>query len=435
MKRLYEQFAIKELISTDSRNIKPDQIFLPLAGEKFDGHDFINDVFVKGVKHSFCEKNKSSRANEKYKSNLILVENTLDTYHEIANQYRKKINPTVIAITGSSGKTTTKDLLSTVLKTKYKVHKTEANFNNEIGVPKTILEMLEDTQVLVLELAMRQKGEIRYLAKTCEPDIAIITNVGSAHIGRLGSIESVIKAKCEILEHLKKGGLAILHNDPSLVKCSREIWKGKTDFFDLNQAKDISFKEGKSYFVLNEKPSEKYSIPALGKTNVLNSILAIKVARHLSLSTEEVQKGLLLFEIPKGRGNIIKLASDIYVIDESYNANPDSVKTAVSNLLECWDNSYEKILVLGELRELGKHEGELLRDLNSWLTEKPLESLVTVGDKLKEITSNYNVKNISECCDILNKLVKSKSVILVKGSHIAGLEEVINYLRMNHSRL
>ena len=158
---------------------------MPFSGEKFDGHMFINEVFAKGVKYSFCEKSKTSGLDQ---SKLIVVENTLDAYHKIANYYRRKINPIVIAVTGSSGKTTVKELIATVLNEKYRVHKTEANFNNEIGVPKTILEMPKDTDVLVLELAMRGKGEIRYLSGTSEPDVAIITNVGSSHVGRLGSL-------------------------------------------------------------------------------------------------------------------------------------------------------------------------------------------------------------------------------------------------------
>jgi len=230
-------------ICTDSRNIEQDKVFLPLVGEKFDGHHFINDVFNKNVKLSFCEKNKLSKVKDEYKSKLIVVDSTLSAYHKLANYYRKKINPKVIGVTGSSGKTTVKDLLACVLGVKFKVHKTEANFNNEIGLPKTILEMPEDTQVLVLELAMRQKGEIAYLSKTCEPDIAIITNVGTAHIGRLGSKDEIVKAKCEILEHLRKNGLAILPKDLTLTKFSE-----KKLFFALDLVSEIKFDQGKSFF-------------------------------------------------------------------------------------------------------------------------------------------------------------------------------------------
>ncbi|KAF0244438.1 MAG: UDP-N-acetylmuramoyl-tripeptide--D-alanyl-D-alanine ligase, partial [bacterium] len=256
-------------ISTDSRTIASGQIFLPLSGQNFDGHDFINSVLDKTESiSSFCEKRKLHKVNEKHKNNLILVESTLDSYHKLANFYRKKINPKVIVVTGSSGKTTVKDLIYTVLSEKYKTHKTEANYNNEFGVPKTILEMPEDTQVLVLELAMRAKGEIRYLSKTAEPDIAIITSVGTAHIGILGSVEEIIKAKCEILEHLNSKGLAILPNNSKLVEYSKSTWKGKSFIFD-NTAES---------------------------TQVINSTIVSKVASELGMSQAEIQSGLSSFK-------------------------------------------------------------------------------------------------------------------------------------------
>ena len=211
LKKYNAQFQIKELqelfsfnspastkvsICTDSRIICSDQLFLPLIGENFDGHDFINNVLDKGIKLSFCSASKLTKVKEVHKKKLIIVRDTLDAYHLLANHYRKKINPRVVAVTGSSGKTTTKELIAEVLATKFKTHKTEANFNNEIGISKTILEMPEDTKALVLELAMRQKGEIKYLSKTSEPDIGVITNIGTAHIGRLGSIDKIIRTKC-----------------------------------------------------------------------------------------------------------------------------------------------------------------------------------------------------------------------------------------------
>ena len=238
-------------ISCDSRTIDSSQIFLPLKGENFDGHDFINEVLDKGIKHAFCERDKILKVKEEHKPKLILVHDSLDAYHLIASYYRRKINPKVIAITGSSGKTTVKDLVASVLSTNFKVHKTEANFNNEIGVPKTILEMPEDTQFLVLELAMRAKGEIKYLAKTAHPDVAVITSIGTAHIGRLGSKYEIIKTKCEILENFKKDGLAILCNEPELIKHAENIWSGKMAVFAPSDAKDVQFKNGSSTFTVS----------------------------------------------------------------------------------------------------------------------------------------------------------------------------------------
>ncbi len=455
--RTEAKFSVKELnrlfkaklgadfdlsICTDSRLIKPGQIFLPLKGKVFDGHKYINSIFEKQKERkdfqvfSFCEKKKIKNVKKQYRDKLIIVSNTLDAYHKLANYYREKINPRVVAITGSSGKTTTKDLVSSVLSSRFKVHRTTANFNNEIGVPKTILEMPPDTEVLVLELAMRGKGEIEFLSKTAKPDIAVITNVGTAHIGRLGSLQSIVKAKCEILKHLKKDGLAILSNDQKLLKTALQRWNGKTATFDLDQVSDISFSDGRTYFTLNVKNFcyEKYSVCALGNIHILNSLISILVAKYLGLEQLEIQRGLSVFKIPSGRGGLLQISKDIYLIDESYNANPDSVKAAVENLVECWGNDYKKILVLGELAELGKYEDKLLYDLSMWLKTQGLGTIITVGKRLKPFFSAPNVKNVSnidQCRAILKKLLLPHSVALVKGSHVAKLEKVIENLVKN----
>lgn len=452
------RFSIKELnklfktrfnadfsvsICTDSRIIKPGQFFLPLKGELFDGHNYINNIFKKiwneknlGI-FSFCEKKKLSKVKKQYRDRLIVVNNTLDAYHQLANYYRRKINPKVIAITGSSGKTTAKDLLASVLSSSFKVYKTEANFNNEIGLPKTILEMPPDTDVLVLELAMRGKGEIEFLSGTAEPDIAVITNAGTAHIGRLGSQEAIVKAKCEILKHMKKNGLAVLFNDKKLLKAAAKIKRNrKTASFDLEQVSQIMFKNGRSYFTLNMKnlSYETYSVGAMGNIHVLNSLISILIGKYLGLLKHQIQKGLSAFEIPPGRGGLVKISKDIYLIDESYNANPDSVKASVESLVQCWGNEYKKILVLGELAELGKHEGKLLHDLSKWLKDKELSTVITVGKKWKPFLSASNVKNASNtnvCCAILKRLLVPYSVILIKGSRVARLERVIKNLVKN----
>ncbi|OGI20429.1 MAG: hypothetical protein A3B68_02795 [Candidatus Melainabacteria bacterium RIFCSPHIGHO2_02_FULL_34_12] len=428
-------------LSTDSRSITKDQIFIPLFGEKFDGHDFINDVMDRNVRacHGkplpvFCQQDKLFKVQDKYKSNLILVENTLEAYQKLANYHRKKLKAKVITITGSSGKTTVKELIASVLSQKYKVHKTEANYNNEIGVPKTILETTPDTEVLVLELAMRAKGEIRLLSEISEPDIAIIINVGSAHIGRLGSLSNIIEAKCEIFEHVKKGGIGIIHKNGQLIDyLNTKDLKNINDFikFDISDLEaKVLFKDGKSKFILD---GEEYFINAQGKTHILNSILVIKLAKKLGLNKNEIQNGLSKFKIPEGRGNVLKIKDEVYIIDESYNANPDSLKAAVLNLVDSWSEDYKKVLVIGELAELGEQQVGLLTELGIWLRDKPIYKLITVGTKLNTLASSLSSKNVAnvantdECCAILNDILVPKTVALIKGSHVAGLNKVINY--------
>ena len=420
-------------ISTDSRTIKSNQVFLPLVGQSFDGHDFINDVLNKSVKLAFCEEKQINKVKEQYRDKLIIVENAIETYHKIANYYRNKINPTVIAITGSAGKTTCKELISRVLSSVFKVHSTSGNFNNEFGVPKTMLEMPTDTEILVLELAMRAKDEIKLLSKVAEPDIAIITNIGTSHIGRLGSIQAIREAKSEIFEHLRSKGLAVLPNDEKLLEAVKNIWRGKTASFDISQANDISFKDGKTYFSMDIKGliQENYHVSATGKTHVLNSLISILIGKYLGLSKAEVQKGLSNFEIPEGRGKSIKVASDIYVIDETYNASTDSVKAAVENLINGWNGNYKKCLVLGELAELGEQEENLIKELGSWLKKEPLSKVVTVGNQFKKVLSGDNVthtNNKEECYDTLKQMLQPNTVFLIKGSRVAELDKVVKLL-------
>ncbi len=404
---------------------------MPIIGEKFDGHDYINEIFSKRKNtFSFCQKDRENKVKEEYKKNLILVEDTLLAYHKIANYYRKKVNPKVIAITGSTGKTTTKEIVSSVISSKFKIHKTNANFNNEIGVPKTILEMEEDAEVLILEMAMRGRNQISLLSKTAEPDIAIITNVGTAHIGILGNEENIIKAKCEILEFLKQDGLAIVHENQNLLKQVKSSWSGKLETFSQECLKSISYSEGRSKFKYENK---EYFINALGFVYILNSIVSILIAKELKLSDDEIQKGLSSFSVPEGRGNLIKLNKNICIIDDSYNANPDSVKSSVNNLIDCFDKEYRRIFILGELAELGEYEKDLLKEIGEWLSKKDISYVITVGNKLEEINKALKDKakiatNVEDCCNILNNLIEGKTVISIKGSRVAGLEKIIDFL-------
>lgn len=421
-------------ISTDSRAISDKDIFLPIFGEKFDGHDFIENIVSKG-NLSFCERSKLQKIDKKYHENLILVESTLHAYHKLANYYRNKINPKVISITGSSGKTTVKELISSVLSTKFKIHKTEKNYNNEIGLPKTILEMPPDTEILILELAMRGLREISFLSKTSNPDIGVITNVGTAHIGRLGSYENIIKAKSELLEYLKKDGVAILHNNQMLLNHIKKLWTGKTITFDSSQIKNVSYKDGKTFFSFLE---DDFFINALGRVYTLDATIAILIAKELGMKKSEIQEGLSKFLVPSGRGNVLILGDNLFIINETYNANPDSVKEAILNISGSFNDSFNKIFILGELAELGVHENLLLEDIGKTLLNSDLSNVITIGEKLKQVNivlgnKVKSVKNIEECCKILSDLIKPNTIISVKGSRVAGLEKVVEFLELNNS--
>lgn len=416
-------------ISTDSRDIKENQIFLPLVGEKFDGHEYINEVFNKGCSFAFCEKDKLSKVKEQNQSKLIIVENTLNAYHKLANYYKNKINPVVVGITGSSGKTTTKELLSTVLLENFKVHKTEKNFNNEFGVPKTILEMPEDTEVLVLEMAMRGRNQISLLSKTAEPNVAVITNIGTAHIGVLGSVEEISKAKAEILDGVKNKKLILISDNKLLIDIVNNKIKSE-EYEKINSDPNgVEYKDGKTKFKFLE---EEYEVNVLGKIHAINSTVAIQIAKKLGMKEEDIKKGLLNFSLPQGRGNIVKLTENQFIIDESYNANPESLKAAIENLA-LYGKEYKKIVVIGELAELGEHKKDLMSEVNECIAKTLIDTVIEVGEQEFEVKIAKKASNIDMAYDILKGHISEdkKAIVLIKGSRVSGLDKLVKLLKEN----
>lgn len=390
-------------ISTDTRSIKPGDIFLPLIGENFDGHNFLYDALKAGASQAYSEKDLSELPVKdfseteirEFHNRIIKVSNTLDTYHKLANDYRKKINPITIGITGSSGKTTTKEMLRHILAQKYKVHFSQANFNNEIGVPKTILSMPEDTEVLILEMGMRGLGEIELLSKTAEPDYAIITNIGTAHIERLGSRENIRKAKLEIAKSLKK----TLVVDENLLN-------------DLKANKLMHI----AAEILSFNAESNYKINGLAGSAIHSDAnAAALLAKKLGLSDEQIQEGLNQYKPDKGRGSFHYDNENNLFIDDSYNANPESVRASVTAMLQAFPDE-EKIIVIGALLE---SKAELINEL--------FEELKALQNKHKFTLINASSLTHSETHQaIKDSLTENKTnVVLLKASRGAQLEKVL----------
>ncbi len=307
------------------------------------------------------------------------------------------------------------------------------NYNNEFGLPKTILEMPENTEILILEMGMRGLGEIRQLSNTAQPDIAIISNIGTAHIGRLGSVENILTAKSEILEHLNPNGLAVLQKNNNLINKAKEITNTEIKTFEMSDISDIKFNNGKTEFNFNR---ENYLINATGSVFALSSLPAIISAIYCDIEIESIKKGLINFTVSKGRGDVTLIEKKI-IIDESYNANPESVKSALNTLLNCFSNNYRKVFVLGELAELGEFEELELGEVAKQIQNSHLDSVILVGnvnkivkDILKE--EAFFAKNIEDCCRILKEKVEEvneNTVITIKGSRVAGLDKVVEYLK------
>ncbi len=396
-------------INTDSRTIKSGDIYLPLRGAKFDGHDFIKDALLQGASFAYSSVELSQlKIPKDLETKLVKVEDTLGTYHRLANEYRNIVNPITIAITGSSGKTTVKEILRTVLAERFKVHYSQANFNNEIGVPKTILSMSANTEVLILEMGMRGLGEIELLSKIAEPNIAIITNIGTAHIERLGSVENIRKAKLEILTGLKA-------HDSELPA---------TLVVDSFLAKSLQTKIAEKLIVFDAASEFESCISnhSLVSEGLIADIDAVsKVAKFLGMNDDQIAKGLTKYSPGEGRGKFIYDDKGNLYIDETYNANPESVRNSVSAMLKQFPDNY-KIAVLGDILE---SEAILVNELFSEIKSYENESFKLIDGRERSIESITKELN-----DIQ---VKPKKVILLKASRGAKFEKILELLNLKHS--
>ncbi|MFH0702475.1 MAG: UDP-N-acetylmuramoyl-tripeptide--D-alanyl-D-alanine ligase [bacterium] len=420
----------KFFISTDTRTISPDEIFLPLVGANFNGHDFIETALNKGCFGYFTDKNHKDKANfhpDRAKF-VIEVENTLEAYLKLANFKRNKINPIVIAVTGSSGKTTTKEMIFSVLSQQYKTHKSNLNHNNEVGLCQTLLGMPDDTEFLVVEMGMRALGEIEILSKYAEPDIAVITNIGPAHIGKLGSIENIARAKCEISKYLNKNGVIIAYNDPLIKKYLD--WNRKIIYYSLNNSKD-------SEFIYK---NNSYKLSVSGEYNITNSLAAIEIGLLYNISPETINKGLIQYRPIDNRWQIIELFNNIKLINDSYNANPDSVKASVNAMISSYPES-KIILVLGDMAELGEYTDFYHREIGKFLNDKPIFELITVGEKAKLITetiknNKIKIKSFTQNNEVVEYFInnfnkQANSAVLLKASRCMRFENIVEQLQRN----
>lgn len=417
----------KFVISTDTRTISQENLFIPLKGASFDGHDFIAKAMDNGVVAYLVDNEEKVIKDEKIEF-VIAVNDCLEAYLRLANYKRKKVNPKVIAITGSSGKTTTKELVYSVLSQQFKTHKSKLNHNNEIGLCQTIMDMPDDTEFLVIEMGMRGLGEIELLSKYSEPDVAVITNVGTAHLGRLGSVENIAKAKCEIAKFLNKEGILIAHKNEFVEQFKN--WAGKTLYYELNDDVEIlNLAENSSKFAYKGKTFE-LSVP--GEFNILNSLAAIEIGYLYGMLPEKINVGLKAYKPIENRWQIIELKNNVKIINDAYNANPDSVKATINAVVSAF-SGMNKILVLGDMAELGDKEDFYHSEIGKFLTNKPVKEVITVGDKAKLIAEAINDSEINTVSftnnDEVVKYLKNKeisnSLILFKASRCMALEKVV----------
>ena len=398
-------------ISTDTRTIQPGDFYLPLKGASFDGEKFIEQAIEKGAVGAFCTKIGGT----------LLVENTLEAYLQLANYRRKKLNFTVVAITGSSGKTTTKELVASTLAAKFKTFKTPLNHNNEIGFCQTIFETPDDTQVLVLEMGMRGLGEIELLSKYSEPDITIISNVGTAHIGRLGSRENIAKAKCEIVKH-QRGNIFIAHND-ELIKNTVEF-DGEKIFYSI---KDVKILEKGVNYSKFEYQNSIYELSVGGDYNIENALSAINCGKKLGLTTAEIQEGLKTYKPIEKRWEAVN-AGGYEIINDSYNANPESMRAFIDTISELYKNY---IIVLGDMGELGDDEVKYHRELGDYIQSKGIQTVLTVGELSKNIANAVHFNTVEEVSNYIKTNISKDTKIFLKASRSMKFERIISFLNIS----
>lgn len=414
--------------SQDSRQMTNGGMYIPLKGERFDGHDFIESAFQTGAQAIISEKDVS------YEDKIVIkVKDTYQALKDMASYLRSHRPVKVVGVTGSVGKTSTRDMVYSVVKQKYKTLKTEGNYNNEIGLPLTILRY-HDEEVLVLEMGMNHLQEMSRLSMIARPDIACITNVGTAHIGELGSRENILKAKLEITDGMKEGATLIINQDNDMLQTVElphlnVVRVGKSKEASI-QASHIVLKETKSSFEVEyQGKKETIEVPVQGEHNVSNALIAIAVGIELNIPLEDIKKGISEFKLTKNRMDILE-KNHKTIIDGTYNASVDSMKSSIDVLA---NYKKRKVAILADMLELGNYSQQLHEEVGSYVASKGIDVLVCVGKEAKYIYQKakesmkdvYYFESNQEVIAHLEELLKEDDVILVKGSHSMNLKEVV----------
>ncbi|MDM0495982.1 UDP-N-acetylmuramoyl-tripeptide--D-alanyl-D-alanine ligase [Clostridium perfringens] len=434
---LLKEAYVKEIkaVSTDTRKIEEGTMFIALKGENFNGNNYVLDAFNKGAKIAIVDEVKCDLNELKEDVALIKVQNTGRALMDLAKFYREKLGLKVVGITGSAGKTSTKDLVAAVLSDKYKVFKTKGNFNNEIGLPLMILELDSTYDVAILEMGMRGLGQIKELAEIASPDLGIITNIGISHIEILKTRENILKAKMEIATFFDKNNtLVVCGNDDFLGALPEAQYKivktGVGENFEIG-AKNIALEELSSKFtVYDGEKEEEFSLDMPGEHNISNLMLGIAIAKELGVSFEEMKRGLKNIEATSMRLELIK-KDGFSILNDCYNSSPVAVKSAIDVMKNI--EGKRRIAVLGTMRELGHKSEEAHREIGKYAKENGIEKVLCFGDFSKNIKEGYGegctvYENKEELIKDLLNIICEGDIILVKASRSLKFEEITKAL-------
>ncbi|MNK61132.1 UDP-N-acetylmuramoyl-tripeptide--D-alanyl-D-alanine ligase [compost metagenome] len=423
-------------ISTDTRSLQPGSLYVPLKGAKFDGHDFLEEAVRRGATTALI----SREVDVPKGLNVIRVQDTLASYGDLARYWREKLGLTVVGITGSSGKTSTKEMVASLLGQYMPVGKTHANFNNEIGLPRTLLETPPETRACVLEMGMRGPGEIAYLTSIARPNVGILTNIGTAHIGRLGSREAIARAKGELLRIGGPTMAAVINHDDPYAMAQAADHPGPMATFSLHDSKATVWAEGKGRtFVAHwqEGPqmragSVRVTLPFLGDHHRANALAAIATAWHLGL---DLPPALAIApEALPGRARTLTVAG-IDIVDETYNANPESMRMTIQAF--CQEEAQgRRFLAIGQMGELGDYAVSAHRELGEQIAQLPIAGVVTMGELAQHVAQALpgraeHVADHAAGAEVLASWLKPGDRLFVKGSRSMQMEVLITLLVQN----
>ncbi len=433
-------------ISIDSRNISENDLFVAVKGAIHDGHRFIKDVIKKGVRGIVLDRQKLSQnieALSTYDGCRFLVNDTIRALGDLAAFHRQRFNIPVVCITGSNGKTTTKEMTALVMEQKFNTLKTQGNLNNEFGVPLTIFQMNQSHDVAILELGMNHPGEIRRLSEICRPDLGIITNIGPAHLEGLGCIENIMSAKGELIENVKDDGVIILNGDDPLSLRLGNTARRKVSYFGQSIYADIRaidiVKKGNTTVFTLELPNEKISVKinAPGQFMILNALAASASGYLSGLDANEIKSGLERFRPVKGRMDVKKSRMGFFIIDDSYNANPGSMEAAIKTLVSL-KGQKKGVLVAGDMLELGREAERLHENIGQTAAKLGVNKIFLTGDYAIAMKKGAQQQGMpdqdiiigdkTELLELLVKFLGPKDWVLVKGSRGVGMEEIVKQL-------
>ena len=419
-------------VTTDSRAVQPGQLFIPLVGERFDGHAYISKALDGGAAGCLTAREPETLLPGKL---YIQVADTRLALKALASWYRDKFDLPVVQVTGSAGKTTTKEMIASVLSQRYNTLRTEGNFNNDIGAPLTLLRLMPEHQAAVIETGMNHFGEIRYLGEMVRPDIAVITNVGDAHIENLGNTrQGILRAKCEIFENLTPEGIAVLNGDDELlntVTLPRTILRcGVGDGCDV-RVTDIDDRglEGVACTVTIEGEHYRLTTSAPGRYMIYPMAMAAAIGRRLGLTGEEIAAGVAAYTTVGSRMHLIRLPGERLVIDDCYNANPQSMAEGLRMLAA--SPAQHRVAVLGDMGELGQLTAQAHRDMGA-LTRRLGLTAVAVGEKMHALTETDPqaqwFATVEEAMPAIRQLFTPGTAVLVKASHAMHFERIVKEL-------